>query len=222
MLRRVDALAAGHRAKTSPTGSALLDDILRRLTADLEHHPHFNGEVRDDFLDLLEQTLLFLNTSQNAQRDDYGGRWKYLFAADGEKVPLEQALADDFSLWLKQSPLSGRIACEVRSIGGGRVDIAIQHGSHRFACEVKREESDLDAAIGGYLSQTAQYQTTGAALGMLIVLDLTRRFYDRSLDATRVETLQQSTDIDRKIVIALVAGNRESPSARGRLTRGDS
>jgi hypothetical protein len=55
---------------------------------------------------------------------------------------------------------------------------------------------------------------------MLIILDLTERSYDRSLDTISVETLTQENDVERKIVVALVAGKRETPSERGRRRTG--
>jgi hypothetical protein len=221
LLQRLANRIEARESTQSRTGSPVLDNLLRSLLETLDKHPHFTGEVREDFLDLLVQTLYFLRASRESQRGDFADRFRYLFRGEGSGAggqTLERALADDFVTWLSQGPLASRIYCEVATIGGGRVDILVTHGSHRFVCEVKREETDVTRdGISRYLRQEAQYQTVDVALGMLLVLDLTERAYDRHVESSAwVELLQQATDLERGVVVALIEGNRQSPSQLSR------
>jgi hypothetical protein len=192
--------------------------ILKRLIEGLEGADHFVGDVRDDFLEVLDLTIRFVRHHYDIERREASPQLAYLFWHTGEgDPPLEEALARDYHAHLQIFTMQSRARHEVRGIGTGRVDVLIAYGTHEFSAEIKRELRGASReGLGRYLRQAASYPASGVRLGLLIVLDLTPK--PDGVEA--VEALMyvdivpgvSTDDLPRHIVVAKVPSNRPVPS----------
>jgi hypothetical protein len=149
------------------------------------------------------------------------GDLAYLKPFPRGKAPQEERLQTDYADWLRRGQLVGRIQVEVRNVATGRVDIQVGFGTIRFYIEVKRELNDATNASleKSYLAPAADYSGTNAALGQLVVLDLTkhpdgvRRLKETAWVATHRPT---GSAVDRFVVVGVVVGNRDTPRSYSR------
>ncbi|MEU3297411.1 hypothetical protein ABZ722_34395 [Streptomyces longwoodensis] len=105
----------------------------------------------------------------------------------------------------------------------GRADVMAHFGSLRYLTEIKQDATDNDPQYleGRYLTQAAEYSTTNAPFGQLLVLDLTPK--DDTQGNLRVDEAAWTTThrphgatTGRAVVVGIVAGNRTTPSAYSR------
>jgi hypothetical protein len=198
----------------------LLDQLFTDISKCLLPCPDYRGEIHVEFDALVRLTLKFLRSRQDTQPSSYSRRMAYLFARrKGENPPLERELADDYHEFLSGNNLGGALHSEVRDIGGGRVDVLVEYGTHHFVAELKREFTDASpTALREYLGQAASYQGTNVTLGILLVLDLTpkqRAPHVRSNAWVEIVPAMAGGDLQRYVVVVRVPGNRPVPSEAG-------
>jgi hypothetical protein len=225
-LRLIEGLAYNAAVRRAATRDPVIARMLERLTTELHGCPHYTGPVRHAFDALIEETVTFLATRHDLQRS---GGVDYLKPTP--PVPREARLQNDFADWLRRGSLAGHVDVEVPNVATGRADIKLGFGAVRFYVEVKRELRNASPAALEQvnLTQAADYAGTSAALGVLLVLDLTPH-------PTGVRHLSEcvwvarhrptNSDVDRHVVVGVVIGNRKTPSAyssasgsRGRTDR---
>ena len=138
---------------------------------------------------------------------------------DGEQKPHESELQADLHLALSMTPeLAGRAGLELSDVATGRADIyTVFNSGRRYLTEVKRELSDATngSLEAKYSGQAAEYATSNMPLGQLVVLDLTdHRSGGRHLNDSAWVThrLPKHGETRRSIVVAVVTGNRPTPS----------
>ncbi|MGW2827096.1 hypothetical protein ACWC24_39900 [Streptomyces sp. NPDC001443] len=214
---------------TDPLIVPKLDALMTALSA----HPAFAGEVRRTFSALVEQTLLFLKSRSDLTRSNLFGTTKrdeppaFDYRRKPEKKedrkPVEADLQRDFHQWLQAGPLHNVVLVEPVDVGMGRADVMAHFGALRYLTEIKQDASDNDRTYleGRYLAQAAEYSNTNAPFGQLLVLDLTPK--DKTQGNMRVDEVAWTTNhrpsgsnTDRAVVVGIVAGNRETPSAYSR------
>jgi hypothetical protein len=197
----------------------VIDSMLAEVVDVLEAADHFHDEVREDFTDVLDLTLRFLQSRYNIEPSRAGRYAAYLFRdPDGEGPAPEEDLAIDYHEHLQMYASAGRARYEVRGIGSGRVDVLMEFGTHEFSAEVKRELADASwGALEHYLSQAGVYAGAGVRMGLLLVLDQTLKPEGpEALEAlVRVAVVNPVTvdDLARHIVIVKIPGRRVAPSA---------
>jgi hypothetical protein len=190
--------------------------LLERLTAELKACPDYAGTVRHAYDAVVEETVTFLATRHDMQ---HSANVDYLKPTT--PPAREVRLQDDFADWLRRGKLAGHVDVEVPNVATGRVDIKLGFGAIRFYVEVKRELRDAsrDTLERSYLAQAADYSGTSAALGILLVLDLTShpagvRHLSECAWVTRHRPA--GSDVDRYVLVGVVVGNRRAPSAYSR------
>lgn len=223
-LRVVQAVASDEAALDLVEGVAYRDtfevaagpqvDVIRRQIEDqLAHCADYTGRVRQYFDLLVWELATFLAARHDLQLTD---KLAYLKPFAPGKPPHEQKLQLDYFDWLQRGKLAGLMQLEVSHVATGRVDIQAGFGTVRFYIEVKRELSDATNATleRSYLTQAAEYAGTNAALGQLVVLDLTdhndgvRHLRETAWVATHRPT---GSNVDRYVVVGVVIGNRDTP-----------
>ncbi|MFE1836516.1 hypothetical protein [Streptomyces sviceus] len=206
---------------------------LDKLMTALSEHPDFTGEVRRTFSALVEQTLLFLKSRSDLTRTSLFGTTKkgeppafdYRRKPEGKaaRKPVEADLQRDFHQWLQAGPLHNVVLVEPVDVGMGRADVMTHFGSLRYLTEIKQDSADNDRLYleGRYLAQAAEYSNANAPFGQLLVLDLTSK--SETQGNMRVDEVAWTTthrpkgsSTDRAVVVGIIAGNRETPSAYSR------
>jgi hypothetical protein len=215
-LTLVEGIAYNAAVRQARLREPVIAGLLNRLATDLQPGADYSGPVRQAFDALVAETVTFLATRQDLQRS---AAVDYLQPM--RPPPREARLQDDFADWLRRGPLAGHIDIEVPNVATGRADIKVGFGATRFFIEVKRELRDASPAAleRSYLVQAADYSGTSATLGILLVLDLTAhpsgvRHLSECAWVTRW-TPPNST-VTRYLVVAVVTGNRSTPSAYSR------
>ncbi|MGC5744032.1 hypothetical protein [Chryseobacterium sp. NFX27] len=137
----------------------------------------------------------------------------YLFENDQK----EDALQNDYYIYMATAPSDGKINIEVNNIAGGRADVVINHIDHQFIFEVKRElyNSSFENIRKQYLGQASEYQNTGPKLGGLLVLDLTNNKGSIGAieDNIKLEFINDEAGKPvRAVLVVKVFGNRTTPS----------
>jgi hypothetical protein len=218
-LRLVEGVTYNAAVSRAATRDPVMARMLQQLTTDLLGCPDYTGEVRQAFDSVLEATVTFLATRHDLQRS---ADIDYLTLT--RPPPREARLQDDYANWLRQGPLAGRIGVEIPNVATGRADVQISFGTTKFYVEVKREQSDASkrALERSYLTQAADYSGTSAALGLMLVLDLTPhpsgvRHLSDCAWVTRYRPT--NSDVDRYVVVAVVIGNRGTPSTYSATAR---
>lgn len=187
----------------------LLDELLQGL----DDNPAFQGDVRVEFGIVVSHTIRFLLWAADYARP-YTRALK-----EGEQKPHERELQVDFHLALSMTPeLAGHAGLELSDVATGRADIyTVFNSGRRYLTEVKRELNDASngSLAAQYSGQAAEYATSNMPLGQLLVLDLTdHRFGGRHLNDSAWVThrLPEHGATRRSIVVAVVTGNRPTPS----------
>ncbi len=210
-LRLIEGVAYVNAAQKS-AGPAI-DGLIHKLTAGLTSCPDYAGMTRQYFDLLLWEAATFLATRHDLQ---LSGGLAYLKPYAAGTAPHEEKLQNDYADWLRRGQLAGRIQVEVSNVATGRVDIQVGFGTIRFYVEVKRElDNASDTALEkSYLAQAADYSGTNAALGQLLVLDLTNHPDGvRHLSECAWVTTHRParSAVDRYVVVSVVIGNRDTP-----------
>lgn len=169
--------------------------------------------VRSQFLALVLGAANFLaqKLDSSVEMDRFS---EYLFER-GKPLPLEKELQQDFLRHARSAGLP--MTDELRGIGGGRADVAYVSDGVVIIVEVKRELADasFDNLLASYGEQTAIYQATNVKLGMMLVLDLSKKnsrlaHMDTWYDTRIGDLLDDGTD--RGVLIVKIPGRRETPS----------
>jgi hypothetical protein len=211
-LRLVEGIAYNAAVNRESARDPVIARLLKKLSSGLRGCPDYTGAVRHAFDAVLGETVAFLATRHDLQRSadvDY--------LKPTTPPPLEVRLQDDFADWLRRGHLAGRVDVEVPNVATGRVDIKLGFGTTRFFVEVKRVLIDASdhRLVRSYLTQAADYSGTSATLGILLVLDLTPhptgvRHLSECAWVARARPAHSS--VDRYVVVAVVVGNRPTPS----------
>lgn len=189
----------------------VFNDLTEKLGKVKDFH---DGEVGQNFKIILYHTLCFLQQRMDATKAN-NRTLSYLFKK--KILPLEFALQDDYYQFMSVNPMGCEVTKEQMDIGGGRVDVFFNYGSHRFCAEIKRElkDSSFKNIKQQYLGQTLEYQNTSAKLGLLLVLDLVEKPYGiGSLKSNVMAEVNRrnSEDDMRGAIIVRVPANRITPS----------
>jgi hypothetical protein len=215
LLERLDAALWNNEVARSATGGIKVDRKLRELIQELEASPDW-PIAGGPFTILLQQTILYLVSRYDIGTAMGGTRTAFLRNPEPESV-LERELQQDYYDWLSQGPLYGAVAAEVSDRSHGRVDILVRIRNVSFSVECKRELKD--ASVGGlraYLGQAAVYTNTSAALGILLVLDLTTPPTGAPdlFSSIWIEPVQRERENEpRYIVVVRLPANAPAPSA---------
>jgi hypothetical protein len=215
-LHLVEGVAYNSAVRRALTRDPVIARLLERLTEALRACPDYTGAVRHAFDAVIEETVTFLSARHDLR---HSAGVDYLRPSD---TPAREArLQEDFADWLRRGRLAGHVDVEVTNVATGRADIKLGFGAIRFYVEVKRELRDASgvALERSYLTQAADYAGTSATLGLLLVLDLTShpagvRHLSECAWVTRHRPA--NSGVDRYVVVGVVAGNRDAPSAYSR------
>jgi len=218
-LRLVEGVVYNAAVTRAASRDPVTARLLERITLGLQRCADYTGDVRRAFDAAVEETVMFLAARHDLQRStdiDY--------LQPTSPPPREARLQNDFADWLRRGMLAGRIDVEVPNVATGRADIKLGFGTTRFFVEVKRELRDAsrEALERSYLTQAADYSGTSATLGILLVLDLTQHHTGvRHLSecAWVTQCRPAHSDVDRYVVVAVVIGNRSTPSSYSRAAR---
>ncbi|MBB4752190.1 hypothetical protein [Actinoplanes lobatus] len=215
-LQLVEGLAYNALVQRGNLRDPVIAGILERVTARLQPCADYIGSVRQSFDAVVADAVAFMATRQDLQRS---AAVDYLFPA--LTPPREARLQDDFADWLRRGPLAGHVDVEVPNVATGRADIKVGFGATRFFIEVKRElRNNSPAAMErSYLAQAADYSGTSAALGMLLVLDLTPHPAGAPHLSECVWVAVHrppGAAVDRYLLVGRIIGNRPRPSAYSR------
>jgi hypothetical protein len=199
----------------SASGNIKVDRKLRELLQELRASPDWSL-AGGPFTVLLQQTVLYIVSRYNIGATIGGERTAFLRSPEPGSV-LEHELQQDYFDWLSQGPLYGVVTAEAINHSRGRVDILVRIGNVSYSVECKRELTDASReGLRGYLGQAAAYTNTDAALGILLVLDLTTPPTGAPdvFSSIWVEQVQREReDQPRHIVVARLPGNAPAPSA---------
>lgn len=169
--------------------------------------------VRPHFLALVLGVANFLKQKldSSVELDRFS---EYLFER-GKPLPLEKELQQDFLRHGRSAGLP--VTDELRGIAGGRADLAYISDGVTIIVEVKRELADasFDNLLASYGEQTAIYQATNVKLGVMLVLDLSKKnsrlaHMDTWYEMRIGDLLDDGTE--RAVLIVKVPGRRETPS----------
>jgi hypothetical protein len=211
----MEALLWNDEIAHSGTGNVKIERKLRELLQELATSPDWET-AGGPFKVLLSQTILYLASRYDISSTMGGERTAFLHSNEPKSV-LERALQQDYFDWLKQGPLYNTVMPEAINRGRGRVDILVRFRDVSFSVECKRELKDASrTGLRDYLGQAAVYTDTDAALGILLVLDLTTPATGAPdlFSSIWVEQVQREReDQSRYIVVARLPGNTRDPSA---------
>jgi hypothetical protein len=218
-LRLVEGIAYNAAIAQASTRDPVTARLLERLARQLSNCADYTGGIRHAFDALVAETVMFLATRHDLQRS---ATVDYLKPTS--PPPREAHLQNDFADWLRRGQLAGRVDVEVPNVATGRADVKLGFGTTRFFVEVKRELRDASnhGLERSYLTQAADYSGTSATLGILLVLDLTShptgvRHLSECAWVTR--TRPANSSVDRYVVVAVVIGNRATPSSYSRAAK---
>lgn len=212
MNNAADARRRGLTRRRDP----VVDDLLDRVILGLDGVEDFHGTAREEFIELVTETLRFAADRADVGRESGGQMVAYLFPpATGQAPFTEDYLQRDVYSWLCSSGFRNQARMEERDVAAGRADVTVQRVEHRFIIEVKRELSDAShtALVEAYGPQTAGYTVVGPALSMALVLDLTNHSQGvPSLrDSVWVDEVPIEGGTPRHVVTVVVRGNRPTP-----------
>ncbi|ALG75319.1 hypothetical protein VY88_24925 [Azospirillum thiophilum] len=199
-----------------------LDDVERELyvkvTSKLTLARDYAGEVRVRFNRLLLLLIKFLRSRMDLSSSH--GKLAYLDACAPGEEPNEFELQFDLFNFL-----FGILSCDMERPNkvAGRSDIEIPQRGFRFVIEVKRTTSPKWSrfSLRGFLRQAGAYQATDKRLGVLAVLDLSRRDPGNPhfLDCLGVQRHRVAPGDYRSVVVLRIPGNRRSPSDQAQPRR---
>lgn len=205
-------IAEGHEGAgfgVAPGDVLVINDTFARLQRALSASSEYHGDVKHAVDEILLLLLRFWRS-----RDGLGAaEMPYLFKAHA----LEEELAADLKTWFDGTPHAGRIATEVRHVGGGRVDVACLFPLFKLYIELKKDSRKMHLVErSDFLAQAAGYQSADVSIGFLAVLDLRARTgptpsMDYCFDVVSREDVELGGP--RYVVAMLVPGNRTDPSS---------
>lgn len=211
--------------KTVPRELSLMHSaVLRRLTGELQAIDPVRFEAWSVHLVLLLDALITC-VSETLDREQGGIRsHAWTRGSDSETTTPESVLAD-FLAQMIRGITKLPTKTEVPNVGGGRVDILVQHGLETFVIEVKRATTLQSNAklVEKYGNQAGQYTLTGPPFAFLAVLDLSQWESRLDLDHsfwTSEWSVPVSGDI-RALTALRVLAAVEAPSTLSRRRRGD-
>lgn len=188
----------------------LIDEqIFERVTKELAKAPDFVGEPKARFEQLVFRLIRFHGDRANALAARYPYLRSFIKPAD---APLESALQQDLFDCLLSAGYGAKV--EVSDVAAGRSDIYVHFGRFSFVIECKRLlDPWSDGATRPFVEQTGAYQQGDITLGVLAVLDLSRRApgdpHVRDCFSVRV-----SGATDRRTIVTMrLPGNKTVPSS---------
>lgn len=211
-------LAGAMMTLVDESTSAVVSDLYDLVVEALGRNEHYRRypDARQLF-----DTALWLTTLFVVQRSNVGSstfrRAKYLFERDPTKLPLEEALQEDYLDFLWASPLAGILGAEASDIAGGRVDVLFKHLRTVFVAELKRTERKLtnDGVVAEYGLQKVAYDVTNVSFGILMMLDL-HDLGGGQPDVTERISVHHVTPpwgtTEHAVVLFRVQGRRKTPS----------
>lgn len=197
-------------ANAGPTVRRMLETVDNAF-ASIEDYA--SSVVRGHFLALVLKVANFLSQKldSSVELDRFS---EYLFER-GKPLPLEKELQQDFLRHARSAGLP--VTDERRGIAGGRADVVYASDGVTIVIEVKRELADasFDNLLTSYGEQTAIYQATNVKLGVMLVLDLSKKndrlaHMDTWYDTRVGDLLDDGTQ--RAVLIVKIPGRRETPS----------
>lgn len=139
-------------------------------------------------------------------------RFPYLNEIGAGSEPKEIDLQKDLYNYLGSA---GYPAWERDNVASGRTDIIFPTGPFNFVIETKMDHRDWDnGTAAAFVAQATAYQQTDMRLGVLAVLDLSkRRPGDPHLDGCFFvkSDLYSANDV-RTVLVVRVPGNKRTPS----------
>jgi hypothetical protein len=220
----LETLLWNEKIARAESGNIKVERKLHELQQQLAASPDWLGPIAGPFKILLLQTMLYLVSRYNIGATMGGERTGYLRqparpagARTRRGAPLEKALHQDYYEWLTQGPIYNIIAAETINRGRGRADVLVRFRNVSFCVECKRELDDAsEDALRAYAGQAAVYTDTDAALGILLVLDLTTPPTGAPdlFSSVWIEQVQREHETQpRHIVIARLPGGKRDPSS---------
>ncbi|WP_162245281.1 hypothetical protein [Rhizobium sp. Leaf383] len=188
-----------------------------RIVEAFAHLPDFSKPAfRIPFMDLSATVLEFV-AARSDNSFEVNRNVGYLFEKRNGN-PVEKDLQQDFQDWCS----SRLIDAEMKGVGGGRADLRYQHAGCRLYIEVKQEGKDasFEGLAENYGSQTVQYEVTNARLGVMLVLDKSRKGLPpyHIEEACRPLVLERWGHL-RGLLIARVSALRPTPHEASRGSR---
>ncbi|MBO9127932.1 MULTISPECIES: hypothetical protein [unclassified Rhizobium] len=178
--------------------------------------------VRGHFLALVLGVANFLaqKLDSSVELDRFS---EYLFER-GKPLPHEKDLQQDFLRHARSAGLP--VSDERRGIAGGRADVVYTADGVAIVIEVKRElvDASFSNLLASYGEQTVIYQATNVKLGVMLVLDLSKKNSRLAHMDTWYETrigdlLNDGTE--RAVLIVKVPGRRETPSTATKASKAE-
>lgn len=171
--------------------------------------PDFGNQAfRVPFMDLSATVMEFV-AARADNSFEMNQNVGYLFEKRNAN-PVEKDLQQDFHDWCT----SRMVDAEIKGVGGGRADLRYQYRGCRLYIEVKQEgrEASFESLAANYGSQTAQYEVNNARLGVLLVLDKSRKGQPpyHIADACRAMIVEHLGH-ERGILVARVSALRPTP-----------
>lgn len=149
------------------------------------------------------------------------GREEYLYAAPrglGKKA-VEEHVRKDYLRYILASDYAWLADREQTQLDG-RADVILVHSGLPLTTETKRETTNASqsAIDAKYVPQAQSYVPHGPRIGFLLVLDLTERIVDPDVRdrfwVARHPSAVGTGEHPDYVVVAVLSGNRTSPSAR--------
>ena len=223
-LDTLETLLWNEQVAHAETGNLKVERKLHELHQQLATSPDWLGPIAGPFKILLSQTMQYLVSRYNIGATMGGQRTAFLRAATTtptartrQSVPLEKPLHQDYFEWLTQGPIYNIIEAETINRGRGRTDVLVRFRNVTFCVECKRELHDASTdGLRAYTGQAAVYTDTDAALGILLVLDLTTPPTGAPdlFSSVWIEQVQRERENQpRHIVIARLPGSKRDPSS---------
>lgn len=213
LIEAFEQVVALNRETVSPAFENIFNvcDIALKSNSDYR-----KKQIRSAFIPVLTLTLKFLESRMD-QTQGHHRAVKYLFQTN--PLPKEDALQSDYFDFMYGLLMGTTV--EVSNIGGGRADVQFQYRGIRIIAELKKEEDNcsFDNLEQCYSTQGVEYQNTNVRLGILLVLDLTKKDGGVSHIESQVkvvDVLRPGEDCPRSLVIVKVPGRRKTPSALSR------
>lgn len=206
-LAKVEILSSGY-FNLPIVLSVIEEQIFQDVREALKAVPAYKATVSERFDRLLISLIKFLRIRLNSDAKMV----PYLAAFESsDEAPVESALEDDLYLYLG---MFLETDVQRRGVAAGRTDLVIPQERFNFVIEVKRTFDEWAQSVNTFLGQATAYQQADVKIGVLSILDLTKR--DAGVPGleycfeVRQRTIQNEKD--RWAVVMRVPGNRMVPS----------
>lgn len=214
---RLETLLWNEEVAQASGGNIKVERKLQELLSELSTAPDWAiPQIAGPFKILLRQTLLYLDSRFDIGGEMGGDRTAFLRATPGSRPAKERPMHQDYKDWLDQGPLYNQVRAEVFDRGGGRADIVVYFPHASFSVECKREQDDASKdGLRRYVGQASAYTQTDAALGILLVLDLTNHSTGTPdlFANVWVEHVRRSPDEDARCIVVARLPVRPTPHA---------